>query len=149
MNGKKKCKILKEIRAEIAKNNEIEYVTSECRHKGDCAGTCPKCEAELRYLERELEKRQRLGKAVVIAGLGASIALTAAGCVELQTTDGDMQPPETYEELMGDIPVTPGALPAPEETEVEPVTVKGELIDPDLVEGELVAEDETVQEDAE
>ena len=149
MNGKKKCKILKEIRAEIAKNNEIEYVTSECRHKGDCAGTCPKCEAELRYLERELEKRQRLGKAVVIAGLGASIALTAAGCVELQTTDGDMMPPETYEELMGDIPVTAGVLPAPEETEADPVLVKGELIDPDLVEGELVAEDDLPQEDAE
>lgn len=146
MNGKKKCKILKEIRAEIAKNNDIEYVTSECRHKGDCAGTCPKCEAELRYLERELEKRQRLGKAVVIAGLGASIALSAAGCVELQTTDGDMLPPETYEELMGDVPL-PGVL--PEETESEPVMVKGELIDPDLVEGELVAEDETIQEDAE
>ena len=69
MNGKQKCKILKEIRAEIAKSNDIEYVTSECQHKGDCKGTCPKCEAELRYLEKELEKRQRLGKTIAVAGM--------------------------------------------------------------------------------
>ena len=30
MFGKEKCKMLKEIRAEIAKNNEIEFVTKEC-----------------------------------------------------------------------------------------------------------------------
>ena len=59
MKGKKRCKILKEIRRQIAENNDIEFITSECKHQGDCLGTCPKCEAELRYLERELEKRQR------------------------------------------------------------------------------------------
>ena len=51
--GKQTCKILKEIRKQIAMENDIEFVTSECTHKGDCAGTCPKCEAEVRYLERE------------------------------------------------------------------------------------------------
>ena len=74
--GKQTCKILKEIRKQIAAENDIEFVTSECTHKGDCAGTCPKCEAEVRYLERELEKRQRLGKAAVVAGL--SVGLMAA-----------------------------------------------------------------------
>ena len=59
MKGKERCKILKEIRREIAEKNEIEFVTSECKHKGDCLGTCPKCEAELRYPERELEKREK------------------------------------------------------------------------------------------
>ena len=42
--GKEKCRILKEIRAEIAKANDIEWVTSECKHQGNCKGTCPKCE---------------------------------------------------------------------------------------------------------
>ena len=70
--GKRTCKILKEIRAQIAAENDIAFVTSECKHQGDCAGTCPKCEAEVRYLEKELEKRIRLGKAVTVAGLSDS-----------------------------------------------------------------------------
>lgn len=49
--GKMTCRILKEIRRQIAEANDIEFVTSECRYQGDCAGTCPKCEAEVRYLE--------------------------------------------------------------------------------------------------
>ena len=46
MNGKSKCKILKEIRKRIAEENDIAYVTSECQYQGECSGTCPKCEAE-------------------------------------------------------------------------------------------------------
>nr|MCR5114780.1 energy transducer TonB [Bacteroidales bacterium] len=60
--GKKTCKILKDIRKQIAEKNDIAFVTSECRHQGDCAGTCPACEAEVRYLEQELRRRQQLGK---------------------------------------------------------------------------------------
>ena len=71
--GKQTCKILKEIRKQIAAENDIEFVTSECTYKGDCLGTCPKCEAEVRYLERELEKRQRMGKAAVVAGLSVGL----------------------------------------------------------------------------
>lgn len=46
--GKRTCKILKEIRRQIAEANDIEYVVEECQYKGDCLGTCPKCEAEVR-----------------------------------------------------------------------------------------------------
>jgi len=56
--GKQTCKILKEIRRQIAEANDIEFVTSECRYKGDCLGTCPKCEAEVQYLEQQLRMRQ-------------------------------------------------------------------------------------------
>ena len=87
--GKQTCKILKEIRKQIAAENDIELITSECTHKGDCEGTCPKCEAEVRYLERELEKRQRLGKAAVFAGMTLGTAITAAACGPLiQPTAG-------------------------------------------------------------
>ena len=87
--GKQTCKILKEIRRQIAEENDIELITSECTHKGDCAGTCPKCEAEVRDLERELEKRQRLGKAAVFAGMSLGTAITAAACGPLiQPTAG-------------------------------------------------------------
>ena len=71
--GKHTCKILKEIRMQIAAENDIELVTSECTYQGDCLGTCPKCEEEVRYLERELEKRQRMGKAAVVVGLSVGL----------------------------------------------------------------------------
>ena len=88
--GKQTCKILKEIRKQIAAENDIEFVTSECTHKGDCRGTCPKCEAEVRYLEHELEKRQRLGKAAIFAGMTIGTAITAAGCGPLAPTPNGM-----------------------------------------------------------
>jgi hypothetical protein len=71
--GKTTCRILKEIRRQIAEANDIEYVVEECQYKGDCKGTCPKCEAEVRYLENQLHKRQMLGKAVVVAGLSLGV----------------------------------------------------------------------------
>ena len=70
--GKQTCKILKEIRRLIAEANGIEFVTSECRYKGDCLGTCPKCEAEVRYLEQQLRDRSLAGKAIALAGISAA-----------------------------------------------------------------------------
>ena len=78
--GKEKCKALKQIRKQIADNNDIKYVIEECKHKGKCKGTCPKCEAEVRYLERELEKRRLSGKKVAIAGVSVGIAATFSAC---------------------------------------------------------------------
>ena len=80
MRGKNTCKILKEIRRQIALENDIELVISECTYQGDCLGTCPKCEAEVRYLERELEKRQRIGKAAVISGIALTTMLGLPSC---------------------------------------------------------------------
>ena len=72
--GKKICETLKAIRSEIASANEIAYTPAPCTHKGDCAGTCPACESETRWLERQLRVRQALGKAVTIAGLSFAIS---------------------------------------------------------------------------
>lgn len=80
MRGKNKCKILKQIRQKIADENDIPYVTQECTFQGECKGTCPKCEAELRYLEQQLEKRQRLGKTVTVAALAASLMASLTAC---------------------------------------------------------------------
>lgn len=77
--GKETCKALKEIRRKIAEENDINLVIEECTYQGDCKGTCPRCEEELQYLERELEKRRKLGKAVAIAGITA-VAATGAVC---------------------------------------------------------------------
>jgi hypothetical protein len=80
MNGKSKCKVLKDIRKKIAEANDIAYVTSDCKYQGDCSGTCPKCEAEVRYLEEELAKRKNLGKIVAVAGIAATLVVASAGC---------------------------------------------------------------------
>ena len=86
--GKQTCKILKEIRKQIAAENDIELVVSECTYQGDCLGTCPKCESEVRYLERELEKRQRLGKAAVFAGMSLGTLFASTGCNIIQPLAG-------------------------------------------------------------
>ena len=107
--GKQTCKILKEIRKQIAEENDIELVISECTYKGDCLGTCPKCESEVRYLERELEKRQRLGKAAVVAGLSVGLLSSSQVAFAQQTDSLDVKPvkpnhPENM--LMGKPPIT-------------------------------------------
>jgi len=58
--GKSTCKLLKDIRQQIADANGISYQPKECHYEGDCAGTCPACEAEIRYLETQLRERKRL-----------------------------------------------------------------------------------------
>ena len=55
-DGKELCKYLRSVRMEIAKANGIDYKTAECRYLGPCAGTCEKCDEEIRYLNKELEK---------------------------------------------------------------------------------------------
>ena len=74
VRGKQTCKILKDIRRQIAEANDIEYITSECQYKGDCTGTCPKCEAEVQYLEQQLARKHMAGKAITILGVSAGLA---------------------------------------------------------------------------
>ena len=74
--GKEVCLILKGIRQKIADANDISYQPKECHHKGDCTGTCPACEAEIRYLERELKARKGNGFGMKVAGIAAGICAT-------------------------------------------------------------------------
>ena len=92
--------MLKEIRRRIARENDIEFITSECRHKGSCAGTCPKCEAELAYLEEQLASRKRLGKAVRVVGLSMGLATIAP---VLFTSCKPDEPDSIKGQLEGDI----------------------------------------------
>ena len=146
--GKEKCRILKEIRAEIARQNDIEWVVSECKHQGNCKGTCPKCEQEVRKLEKALERREALGKRVAVVGVSASIALSVTGCDSLlpQTTAGVMPESETSESRsettheaavtgeevvteMGEL-IVPGEETTEETTEFETMeNLMGELVD--------------------
>lgn len=69
MTGKEKCRVLKNIRYEIAKANGISFETTECKYQGECMGFCPKCDSEVRYLERELQRKAREGEAIQLTGL--------------------------------------------------------------------------------
>ena len=69
---------MKEIRRQIAAANDIDLVVAECHYKGDCPGTCPKCEAEVRELEQALERRRMAGKAVSLLGISAGLLATPA-----------------------------------------------------------------------
>lgn len=111
MRGKDKCRALREIRKQIAEQNDIKLVTEECKFKGECKGTCPKCEAELKYLEDELAKRRNLGKRIAVAGVAAGTALAMSGCALEDAADlairliGQKKAPEPeIIELMGDVP---------------------------------------------
>lgn len=157
MNGKSKCKILKDIRRRIAAENDIAYVTSECKFQGNCAGTCPKCEAEVRYLEEELRKRQRAGMQVAVAGIATAMVIASSGCVPAQTGgdplphsthtsstqlhDGSATPTESTEDFFMGIPETlPSESTDPDEPLMgDPVPDMGDIaIDPEPLDGEML-----------
>ena len=98
--GKQVCKILKDIRKQIAEENDIEFITSECKHQGDCAGTCPKCEAELKYLEFQLARRSASGFPARLAGIAIGFAAVAPAFTSCDwMTKGDMVPPQVDGEM--------------------------------------------------
>ena len=127
MSGKKKCRLLREIRQRIADENDIPLVTEECRYRGDCKGTCPKCESELRYLEQQLEQRRALGKKVTVSALALGMAASIGGCRQIVSPklEGDVP----YTEPETEIVSTEGLIASPE---MESVTA------PELTTGETV-----------
>lgn len=94
--GKTICNELKRIRKQIADANEIDYEPRECNHQGECCGTCPACESEVRYIEKQLGIRRQLGKAVVVVGLSAGLIATAgcSSCGGFGVTNGMMERPD-------------------------------------------------------
>ena len=83
--GKKTCETLKAIRKKIADANEIPYEPVVCTHKGDCMGTCPACESEMRYIENQLNIRKMAGKAVKIVGLASMVSLASSVAASNET----------------------------------------------------------------
>ena len=66
MNGKERCRALKRIRREIADANGIALEIPVCTYEGDCEGTCPRCEEEMRILREGLEAIRAGGGTVVV-----------------------------------------------------------------------------------
>ena len=67
--GHEKCNQLREIRKKIAVANNIEFAPAVCTHKGPCLGTCPVCDEEISYLDRELQKKKENGEEIILIGI--------------------------------------------------------------------------------
>ena len=153
MLGKQKCKILKEIRQKIADENDIPYVTRECTHQGNCSGTCPRCESELRYLENQLQIRSSLGKKIKVAALCAGMALTAAGCSAVSAVIDRANPGEDISGMIAyetpvptqqeteEVFVTEGEVPwTPREEETQTVVLPTQAVPVEIEDIELMGD---------
>ena len=118
--GKDICKELKALRRRIADENQIPLETEECTYKGECCGTCPRCDAEVRYLEDALSHRLSLGKAATVAGLALGLAV-GTGVQAQNVTDTAALKPVAKEisDTVGKIKVT-GVVKNAKTTEPEP-----------------------------
>ena len=110
--GRNICNELKKVRRHIAEENDIPLEIRECTYKGECLGTCPRCEAEVQYLERELEKRLRLGKVATVAGVALGIAACSHNGTPGQQADDTILMGDALFELHDndilDVPPPPG-----------------------------------------
>ena len=133
--GKSICRQLKMVRMKIASANGIEYTPSECHHKGECSGTCPRCEYEVKYLEHQLDLRRAMGKAVSLVGVGMGItAVTSCGITHMfQTAGMPMTPPEHTL-------VSPDSSEYKTTGEVNTVVVHTDTLKNDLLMGDVVEE---------
>lgn len=115
--GKDLCDALKAVRKAVADANGIEYVPGKCTNDDECCGTCPACEAEVRYIERELKFRRLAGKAVTVAGIAIGAASFAACSTDKLTDDGlnnsSVQVPN-QNKLFGAMPETKPSFPGGE-----------------------------------
>lgn len=90
-NGRIICDELKRVRLELAKANGIDYQPTVCNHQGECSGTCPKCEAELAELTRQI-KEKKSAKVIGIAPLKIVATAVVASTLALASCqDGDME----------------------------------------------------------
>ena len=122
MNGKATCAILKQIRRDIAQKNDIALTIAECTYQGSCSGTCPRCEAEVRLLEKALAEKKKRGIRTAVAGISAG--LLAAGLISCTPVgaeggpqDPDTQITETGENSTVEAPVIDAELVPPESTD--------------------------------
>lgn len=106
MTGKEKCKLLRQIRKEIAETNGIVYITTDCTYDGDdCLGTCPKCDEEIAYLDAELNRKIADGELITLAGL--SLDTFQAGITDTSEKKGFSRDPIP---TMGNMVVEKGGL---------------------------------------
>ena len=134
--GKSTCRELKKIRKMIAEQNNIPLEDSECHYEGDCAGTCPKCDAEVRFLENALRMSKQLGKAVALSGVALSLAAcsnqtTGEPLISEDTSDVEITEDSTKTDSVKSeavlFPPVPGYIMLEEGLIIEPLDTLEEL----------------------
>jgi outer membrane protein OmpA-like peptidoglycan-associated protein len=89
------CETLKAIRKQVADANGIVYTPAKCDFEGVCTGTCPACEQEREYIEKQISLKRKAGNIVKIAGLVTSLTTLAP----LATVAQEMNSPEPTEQI--------------------------------------------------
>ena len=89
------CETLKAIRKQVADANGIVYTPAKCDFEGVCTGTCPACEQEREYIEKQISLKRKAGEIVKIAGLVAGLTTLAP----LATVAQEMNAPEPTETI--------------------------------------------------
>ena len=89
MYGKSICKYLKSVRRAVADANGIELEIPECTYEGECSGTCPQCEAEVRTLENALSARRRMAQKVAVLGVAAGLSMAGIPVSSAQSVTPD------------------------------------------------------------
>ena len=131
--GKKTCEKLKDLRKQVAEANGIEYEPAECTYEGDCPGTCPRCDAELADLQRQLDEKEARGEEIVYGDGTMSVSVLTEE-VPKDLKEDEYSYPETGYTLMGDITTvdmenTMGYIISKDELpEGEDEAAKGELL---------------------
>ena len=132
-NGRHICNELKALRRRIAEENSIPLETEECTYRGECCGTCPRCDAEVRYLEDALSRRLRMGKVAVVAGVALGLAVSTGVKAQNVTDTAALKPTaKEISDTVGKIRIT-GVVKNTKTNEPEPfvnVTFKknGEMV---------------------
>ena len=100
--GRAICKVLKDVRQKIANENGISYHPEECHHKGECTGTCPGCEKEIRYLEEQLKNKQHSGFGLKVAGIAAGVCVTVLPMAAMVQPERNTNPDLTAKTIKND-----------------------------------------------
>ena len=106
--GKRICKILKELRKRIADANGLQFTIEDCPHKGPCPGTCPRCEQELEDLFDQLHWLEQEGRKLKMKDLMTDEELHmfyAGGPSQIPEADEKLASMESLQpnEILGDI----------------------------------------------
>jgi pyruvate formate lyase activating enzyme len=154
LRGKEKCELLKEVRRQLARENDIELPSRECDHEGDCPGTCPMCQHELKVLSEELKKKEDSHMAVAEETiqqidefvrsklsvseeerqpelLGMQVSLDELGGIpeppreEREQLDGMLEPPKVRPEQLEGVPIYYPEEPHPEQVLFKECAVAG------------------------
>jgi TonB family protein len=104
--GKSICNVLKAIRKQIADANGISYQPTPCGYRGECLGTCPHCEAEVRYIENSLNALRKAGKVITIVGLSSGLAAFTS-CKEGRPSNAPQAQRANVEVTTGKVLVAP------------------------------------------